>query len=408
MTTSFPYPYFLDEKTGKIFRHPITSEDGEIFEKREFKKSFSEKKYFDNKRLKSQIEEFLKLNPEYSKSIYVSDKTSFERVKEFVSGKKHSRNLRKCSIFSLSEFDDELIMNLIKKCDENDIEYILINLIPYDLKNYGVNLLRHCIELSNKKIFKFILEVEQEIDLSPIINISIEKCSFNLVCHYIKNLIAINLLRKYNLNELTLIMKKYGYNNIIDCRGNFLVKKNTHPDLYDFFVDFFVNKFHGLNCIDEAVKFNFTSEHLVKAIKVKNISYVKFLLNSGIVLNIDKNLIEERVGFENIFHCAFQFGDYKIIKTIIAKFIKDSSIDSLNNIFSKNHVYYGSKSSCECIMLKYQDFENIMKLITRIKFRKEEIIKLYYTPGVFCADVRTVSKLTSAQLKLIYDFFKTI
>ena len=46
MTTSFPYPYFLDENSGKIFKHPILSEDGEIFEKREFKKQFPEKKTF--------------------------------------------------------------------------------------------------------------------------------------------------------------------------------------------------------------------------------------------------------------------------------------------------------------------------------------------------------------------------
>lgn len=143
MATSFPYPYFLDENSGKIFRHPVIDEEGEIFEKREFKKSYPDKKYIDNKSLKKQIDKFLENNPEYVSNVYKSDKGGIERIEELVKGidGKSFRNLQKCKVFSLQEFNDPLIVGMLKKFNYEETVYVLENLLPHDLKNFGCNIL---------------------------------------------------------------------------------------------------------------------------------------------------------------------------------------------------------------------------------------------------------------------------
>lgn len=310
---------FRNPKTNKIYRHPIITEDGKIFEKREFKKMCLSKNYFDNKHLKEQIGKFLGDNPFYIDQVYKSDKSPKERIIDQINGKK-IESLLKAQNFDCKDLNEDIFI-----LSDEKLKYIFEN-TTFD--NY-----HFCIFI--------ILSIK--INSRPVFNILFK----NINNYYINN------ERKNELVFNAIIIPSYFY-NLEDFLSEYRFTaghiisaiRNGHVDLV-------------LKTTKDSHYFNFTpsEQHDIFLFSLKS-------GNIGIIEGVFKNIFHNSYIFDNeVFEkCILKYNNYKNIIKMIGMFNPNKTHLLRNFSFSieENELYVKPEF----------DFNN--------KLNEKEIFALYF------------------------------
>lgn len=139
MSSNLIPSYFVNNLTGKIFYHPVTTEFGMCKEKRECKINLE--KFYPNLTLEKQIDDFISQHPELEEKRYCKDLTGAQRIVKRISNSRY--NIKKSLNFSLKEIMNTKIRGWVlplffKKFKDDEIYYILDNLI--ETKNYEADI----------------------------------------------------------------------------------------------------------------------------------------------------------------------------------------------------------------------------------------------------------------------------
>lgn len=287
-------------------------------------------------------------------------KTSLERVKNLANkaSKKKFRNLRKAKSFNLSEFDDDLIHDMVDNLSLRENKYILRYSQHDDLKYYGTNFVKKCLELGNKKLLNFILKLEEDMDLRELINLSIRKNEFYKIIKYITNY-QVNLI--FSRFELGTLFEKIIKNK--NLTFSYLIDISLKKDMTNRAEIFIKEKLKTSeklrnSLLEEEDRLKYTALDLYELIN-NDINYLDAFKSFVYCSNnedFSKNVECSGYKYCNVLHYAIMFNEYEIVKI----FINARQLNYLEKAIDND----GNEISFGKFVLSNFYFNNIMKLLS--------------------------------------------